>query len=900
MITLKNTLIKKYYCIDYFFKHGNFVIILNLKLEKEFMASQKKFKGVSYEEEKLLRELKKDVRPLSQKITDWLGTQGASFVPLLSAFIVFAFHSMAWWLLLINLPLILYHKNKISILPFKKPETSEELDKNQPNPSTGKPIKAKGISFYGNDINSGEQLWFANDDVRTHTLIFGTTGSGKTETLLSLCINSLVQSSGFIYVDGKGDNGLLAKVFSIVRRFGREDDLLVINYMTGTVDLNKKTFEKLSNTMNPFSSGSADSLTELIVSLLPDGGSDGIWKGRAAVFMSALMRVLVSLRDQRKLLLDVDTIRQHFSLEKITELVYRDDVGDKQKAGLREYLFNLPGYKKPTAQEPNPEQEMGVYEQHGFITMQYTEAFGLLSDTYGHIMKTQLAEVDFYDVVVNRRILVVLLPALEKSTQSLANLGKIIVASVRSMMSAALGSRVEGNRKDVIDQKPTNAPSPYLTIFDEYGYYAVQGAAVMPAQARSLGFAMVFAGQDYQAFKKGSPEEAASIIANCAIKICMKLEDPSETLDIFNKAAGQAKVTSSSGYQYSTNSAMGGYVDQGNVNFESKERLSSRDLKSQIAGEAHIIFGDTLIRAKMFYANPTVVDNVQLNSFLKVKAPSYEKVQLLKNGYKKVTKRFDEIKEDPSEYQNTLREIIGHSGFASEIGTIIKAFRAVKKINNNTLKSFFALASYVERVAFVDNKIIYEIEDNEKPEEIRNLQKNKPKERKKENVIIEEKQKTKTKEIKEQHENSQEITSIAERRRKSQEKHKENKKEETPTISRLRKLVSAQSEAIDKLKSSNFNPYEKMGINEEELKNSLIKTESNINKALKSQKMLDNDEELSNDYNDLIGEHTVSTIGLSTYYPSDNKLKNREENEKIINSIIENILLDDSDEDNEE
>ncbi len=72
-----------------------------------------------------------------------------------------------------------------------------------------------------------------------------------------------------------------------------------------------------------------------------------------------------------------------------------------------------------------------VLEQHGFITMQLTRVFSSLADTYGHIIRTNLAEVDFKDVVLNRRILVVLLPALEKSPDELSNLGKVIIASLK-------------------------------------------------------------------------------------------------------------------------------------------------------------------------------------------------------------------------------------------------------------------------------------------------------------------------------------------------------------------------------------------------------------------------------------------------------------------------------------
>jgi intracellular multiplication protein IcmO len=114
-----------------------------------------------------------------------------------------------------------------------------------------------------------------------------------------------------------------------------------------------------------------------------------------------------------------------------------------------------------------------------------------LADSYGYIFRTNLGEVDFWDVVANRRILVVLLPALEKSPEELANLGKIIVACLKQMMATGLGSLLEGEYKKIIETKPTYSPTPFLCILDEYGYYAVKGAAVMPAQARSLGFCML-------------------------------------------------------------------------------------------------------------------------------------------------------------------------------------------------------------------------------------------------------------------------------------------------------------------------------------------------------------------------------------------------------------------------
>ena len=450
---------------------------------------------------------------------------------------------------------------------------SEVMDYNDCIPGTNKPKKAGGIYFFGNDKATQEELWFTNDDMRTHALIFGSTGSGKTEYLAAIAFNALIQSSGFIYVDGKGDNGLFSKLFSMVRSMGREDDMLLINFMTGARDIIGPQKKRLSNTLNPFAMGSSSMLSQLIVSLMPgaSGSSDGdMWKGRAIGFVEAIMKVLVAMRDAGHVLLDANTIRNYFLLPKLESIVIdklfiRDGQESISLEGLPEsllepiknYVFNLPGYNP----DKKGKQVSQVLEQHGFITMQLTRIFTSLADTYSHILRTNLAEVDLSDVVLNRRILCVLLPALEKSPDELANLGKIIIATLKAMMAAGLGDSVEGEIRDIVESRPTNSKTPFLCILDEYGYYAVEGFAVVPAQARSLGFSVIFAGQDLPAFQKASKEEAASIGANTNIKVCMKLEDPTETLDFFMKTAGESYVTQVESYQVNTNSVLGNYQD---------------------------------------------------------------------------------------------------------------------------------------------------------------------------------------------------------------------------------------------------------------------------------------------------------------------------------------------------
>jgi intracellular multiplication protein IcmO len=641
--------------------------------------------------------LLRDTRPLGQRVSEFFSKPvNTSAVLLCLAASSYFFSAGALLFLFVGIICFIYAYRSHQKLPFRLPKVANAKDYNDLKPGSNEPKMAQGIDFFGNQIKGNEELWFSNEDMRTHVLIFGSTGSGKTESLVSIAYNALVQASGFIYVDGKGDNSLYAKIFSMVRSMGREDDLLLINFMTGARDIIGPQRSRLSNTMNPFCQGSSSMLTQLVVNLMGDSGqsSDGdMWKGRAIAFVEALMRLLVYMRDQGSILLDANTIRNYFPLTRLESIVIdkifpRDDqegvniesVPAVVTDPLRNYLDTLPGYNK----EKKGKQVSQVLEQHGFITMQLVRSFSSLADTYGHIIRTNLAEVDFKDVVLNRRILVVLLPALEKSPDELSNLGKIIVSSLKAMLASGLGDTVEGDYRDVIERKPTNAPTPFLCILDEYGYYAVKGFAVVPAQARSLGFSVIFAGQDLPAFQKASKEEAMSIGANTNIKICMKLEDPVDTWDFFNKTAGEAYVTKVDSFQTKESGFTNSYMDTKSSSSEKRSRIDLLDLKDQGMGDAHIFFRSQIIRAKMFYANPQPVKRLKVNQFLKVEPPPDSFIAKLQTQLTK----FEEIlnnanpgitKIEPNETINTVSNILQNSKIEDPIERNIAVLLAFGK-----------------------------------------------------------------------------------------------------------------------------------------------------------------------------------------------------------------------------
>ena len=616
-----------------------------------------------------------DTRPLGEKLASAVASPETALMLMGSlAAGIFFFPHVAEITFLVALGLAWFTRStqKSVGLVMRMPKTSKEKDPNDIDPATGKPNDAGGIYYMGNCVHTGEEVWLTDTQARTHFLFMGTTGSGKTEYLISTVYNALIHNSGFIYVDGKADSSLYGKLYSMARAFGREDDVLLINFQTGAEDIFGKLPKKVSNTLNMFATGSSGMLIELVKSL-KQSSDDDVWTKQADGFVAALIRPLVFLRDKHGLQLDVNVIRKFFELDVIEELawVYPERYEGLEESGvldgIRAYLMTKPGYLKAKMHDQSAE----VHNQHGYITMQLAQTFGSLADTYGHIMKTPLAEIDFADVFLNRRILVVLLPALENSPAELRNLGRIVVASIKATMAKGLGSAVEGEWAQIIDNKPTNAPSAFPTVLDEWGYYAVEGFSVVPAQARSLGFSAIFAGQDLPAFRKASKEEAASTLGNTNTQLVGKMTCM-ETFEYFEKVGGKGRYTMLQRYE-TDRGALGpsNFKADESVGIEQLDRITLESLRGQGSGTWTLLFGNRIVSVKGFYANPKPVKFLRTNHFLRVGRPSVEEV----DAYRQSSHIFERALTS----EGGLRSYMDVSGSPSDIQDIRDAFAMFAK-----------------------------------------------------------------------------------------------------------------------------------------------------------------------------------------------------------------------------
>lgn len=605
-------------------------------------------------------ELERDTRTGWQKFMDYVMYGQLHYLFAVTGVICAAVPLFAPILLPPALSFLIMRKLNPPSLAYYMPKTSGfKKDPRDISPETRKPGPPAGISYFGNvnypkdPLLDKQQVWFTSGASRQHVLYLATTGGGKTVGLTSMVpANALIQGSGFIMIDGKADPELYANTLALAHRVGRTDDVYVISYLTGNQDIWVKEDRLLTNRFNPFYTGSTSLLTELLVSLLDAEGD--IWGKKANSFLGAWLRPLVYLRDHGKLNITITTLTRFLTLEELGKLVARKDVPEGVMAGLRTYVENIPGMNTKTMQAlltGNQFNNQTVVDQHGYIAFQIEPVLNMLGGQYGHVFDTLIGDVDFRDIVLNRRILLVLLPALEKADQSLANLGRIVLASIRSMMGGTLTPDLEGDLHDRLNKRQTKAPTPFPCVFDEIGYYFVAGTGVAAAQARGLGFMLVFAAQDLPAMKRlgeTAAKETQSVIGNTNIKLIGRLEETEETFKALKERGGMQTVSVSAGLQRQDSSTGAPSYVEGSVNYEKRDRLDLRKLSKLKEGELYIAHEDTLLPCRSWFAQAPPVKRTYLNKVMAIRAPSQADLAKVTTATRDLTKTFISIIKTPS------------------------------------------------------------------------------------------------------------------------------------------------------------------------------------------------------------------------------------------------------------
>jgi intracellular multiplication protein IcmO len=256
------------------------------------------------------------------------------------------------------------------------------------------------------------------------------------------------------------------------------------------------------------------------------------------------------------------------------------------------------------------EQPQSFYEQYGYAQSYFGRALSSLTDTYEHIYGVESGEVDFQDVVLNRRILLTLLPSMEKSPQELSSLGKITLSSLRTAAAVGLGLNIEGEEKEVLGALPVHfqGTGPFLNIVDEYAAIVTPGFEILLTQGRGLGMATVVASQDYAGIVEADTKGAQQIVANTNVKVFMKLAESEKTWELIRGLTGEEPVLETTGYNLVEGEGLGegSRKDNPGVHPINRDLVSLKDLLEQNEGEAHCLVGGLFAGGILFHAKPNL------------------------------------------------------------------------------------------------------------------------------------------------------------------------------------------------------------------------------------------------------------------------------------------------------
>lgn len=533
-------------------------------------------------------------------------------------------------------------------MPMRMP-----TDMNRDDPSTERKVPAKvlgilpvatvrihtsraaGILYAGylRGRDAGRELWLSMDDLTRHVLMFGTTGAGKTETLLGWVFNALCWGKGVIFSDHKAQNDVALAMMSMARRFGREDDLRMMNFITGGRSRAQELLEDVkgrpqTNTTNVFGIAQETYTINLMDSMLPKtGGSGGDWQEKARSMNQALVTALVYKTRREGTVMSQRTIQSHLPLRKIASLYVQaveEQWHEEIRVALENYLSTLAGFdmeKVATPSEWDPEAN----RQHGYLMQQYTRMLSLFNDTYGHVFARDAGDIDLRDVVHNDRILIVLVPALELSATESSTLGRLYQSQLAMILSQDLGEKLEGRPGDNMKVRKFKDRFPLLWIIDEVGAGYSEKLGELATQIRSLGYCLLLAGQEVQRLKSAAGDAVWTLIANMGVRITGKIMDPKDTLEILQLMAGTEYRAHMSSMMQQGSILGSGLSDDPRIQVSEKKKVDVEEVQALQEGENVTLFRGQVVRGSSLYISDTdkfTKEAVRINRFVEVNPPS--------------------------------------------------------------------------------------------------------------------------------------------------------------------------------------------------------------------------------------------------------------------------------------
>ncbi|OGW81663.1 MAG: hypothetical protein A3G33_08390 [Omnitrophica bacterium RIFCSPLOWO2_12_FULL_44_17] len=420
-----------------------------------------------------------------------------------------------------------------------------EGDKPEPDPALMRRQRLKSDYhkiYLGYGLNRGKPLYLTNDQRQMHCEVVGSTGTGKTESvLLPMLAHDLAHGKGAIIIDGKGDLDLRNKIQYIVHKKEREDDFYFFSL----------SHPEKSNTYNPLYRGNATELKDKLINSM--AWSEEFYRRMAEQAALTLLNAIVStgkttrFRELLGYLTDINALKQLSTETK--DPVLKEDIG-KMVSGFK--------------------------DNHKFLAGLMSDLFLSSRSEFSNLLDTDEPEIDLLSIYENNQICYFALD-LQKYADTSRRLGRMIIQDIRSVSSHIQGHITSFNRHF------------FPVYIDDASSFLELNFIDFLNKCRASGFAVTILHQSPgDLVYRGVPTFAQQVIENTNIKIILRQDDP-YSVEKFTRIAGTRRTMIST-YQTREEILGKGLTGAGSVREGQTFRIEPDLIRALKVGEAAVIW----------------------------------------------------------------------------------------------------------------------------------------------------------------------------------------------------------------------------------------------------------------------------------------------------------------------
>lgn len=395
------------------------------------------------------------------------------------------------------------------------------------------PWKGARALFLGTEQHGWGTVWLPAEDVRGHIAVMGGDQDQRLQFSMDMLANALAWGGGACVLDATGHADTPASVGDLAMRFGRQEDVRVIDLAVLPTGKSRNGF--CSNSINPFVQTDPAQVAGMVFHLAKRHlvGSENRRLG--GLLLRAVVRILCWRRDTAGAGLDPKILADSLGIDGLVQMLDQEasaDLPDEARHEVDRYLKALPEWRY-TDVEPGE----AARARHAILADAIIAGLAPLTGPYAHIFCSPVPDVELQDVVENSRLLVIRLPGEMTSSQQTSDMAVLFASMLRVTAGNCLAAGADQTSVSGEAWLPNphirHSATSFLCIINGVEHCS-RSAALLSSIARGCDFVLCWLSPSQQSIETAAGRPSANdLLASSRTRIFLP-GDPAVT--------GQAEI----------------------------------------------------------------------------------------------------------------------------------------------------------------------------------------------------------------------------------------------------------------------------------------------------------------------------------------------------------------------